>query len=93
VQWTPWIDTERKMREALKVLDEFAYGIIKERRQDSDIATKTGNPHATRHDTTHTLGRRTSLYLTTNRVRYSKNARPAVAVHRDDGRRRGALHG
>jgi cytochrome P450 len=40
-KWTPWIDTERKMREALKVLDEFAYGIIKERRQDSDIATKT----------------------------------------------------
>ncbi|ELR12900.1 cytochrome p450 superfamily protein [Acanthamoeba castellanii str. Neff] len=39
--WMPWIDTEREMREALKVLDEFAYGIIKERRQDSNIATKT----------------------------------------------------
>jgi hypothetical protein len=54
VQWMPWIDTEREMREALKVLDEFAYGIIKERRQDSNIATKTGNSHHSPTTHTHT---------------------------------------
>jgi hypothetical protein len=38
----PWIKSERDMSEAVKVMDEFAYGIIKERRQDPDIGDKTG---------------------------------------------------
>jgi hypothetical protein len=40
----PWIKSERDMSAAVKVMDEFAYGIIKERRQDPDIGDKTGKP-------------------------------------------------
>jgi hypothetical protein len=56
----PWIKSEQELREALKVLDEFAYDIIKERRQDPNIADKTG---------THTTHRATlvCVVLTTDR--------------------------
>lgn len=41
-QWMPWIETERKLRNAMKTLNEFAYKIIKERRQDPEVSKKTG---------------------------------------------------
>jgi glutamate/tyrosine decarboxylase-like PLP-dependent enzyme len=79
----PWIKSEQELREALKVLDEFAYDIIKERRQDPNIADKTG---------THT-DHRATLVCVVLTAELDHAHRSALTLCHHDRRQRRALHG
>ncbi len=41
LKWTPWLPSERALRKAVAVLDDFAYKVIEERKRDPKLAEST----------------------------------------------------